>query len=1664
VSIIRVIDDHAARRPEATALRFLDGDADRPEELTYAALIQRIGGFAERLASDGLTGERVVIACKPGLDYVVAVLGCFAAGATAVPCVPPRPRILKSFTGIIADCSAKAIVVEDDLLANSDLRVFVDRARPRLYRPTDTRASGRYPVVDRNDLAYLQYTSGSTSQPKGVTISHDNLLANVGMIADIYALGPGDGSVSWLPLHHDMGLVAAIMAPLFVGAEATFMAPMSFVQDPLHWIRAISRYRARMAGGPSFSFGLCVQAFDANRLRGVDLSCWTLALNGAESVSVETMSAFADRYREFGFRRAAFKPSYGLAEATLLVSTVAHDVEATVSIGPDDKHRAVVGHPVTPCAVRLLGEDGALFDNAGQIGEICIAGPSLTQGYWGKPPTALATIAQDGVAWLRTGDLGYFDRDGLVICGRLKETIIVQGRNFYPADIEEAALIGAGQDHVRAAAAIAIDAADGEEAGLIVELQRNVSPELYPHIAAELMKAVREGLELDLGRLLFVRPAALPRTTSGKIQRLACRDAVRNGTLPVAWQHERARPRRGGAQVASFEAAVEAVIGRTLAPDDWDRSLIDLGIDSMGIGRLSATLIRSCGYCISHKLLHTAASLREVSNQLSRSTPGQFRRDVGDSLPLSKNQLALLLMQSRFPDSSRFSVARALRVIEGGALQSVERLREALEAIPTARARLASRNARPVIIFASADVTERHFASAALAREWVASRCAAPWQLEQDALVQVELLRSPEESLLLCRAHHLVCDIHSLQLLMEVLLAASGDRPIPRASGVPGQLLVRDAEWDTPAEVERATTALSEALAPPYEYANLRRLPFLPMEVQTGRIGFEVSKRDADRLSALFRANSATDFVGLAALFMAALAHSLPVADVLIATAVDTRETQEDQETIDNYANLSLLRGTVQEGESFRDFLARLRVYVEKTAGIRALPFSDLVGHLNPARNADALPLTEILFLTHRAASEGAADLILGRDGQQFKQLGMRVAPVECRVGDPAFDLRADVVATSNGLKAQIEYRKGVLSDALVESVAHAFTALVERICDAPDAALDWTPRPTPELFGEVLAPATVGLVPEILSVAAQSHDQIAVTDAAGEYRYTELVARSAAVANAIASRGIDPGSAIAVCLPRRFDLVAALLGIWRAGCCFVPIPMNTPLERRRRLVELGDARVLVDSEFMQHVVPGEAPPRVPPATAFRLFTSGTTGVPKGVEVTMAGLENLLQAMQRLVPLSASDRVVASSSIGFDIAEMEVWAVLRAGGRIVMVDTEDLLDGRAFQNLLDRYGATVMQATPSGYSNLIASGWRGGSQLRLLCAGERLEWELADELMSRSAGLWNLYGPTETTIYATGGRVDRALSRVHPNGVPIGDPVANTSVLILGTDLRPVPQGAVGELCIAGAGLGAGYFGDPGLTEAKFVTLEAAGHAKRIYRSGDRVRLTPEGMLEYLGRADRQVKVRGHRLDLGEVEALLRELPCVLSAHAMAFTGSDGGVEVRAALVSAWDQPPADHEIRKSLREFAPSYAIPSRLCWIPELPVNANGKVEIEIVRSFLEATAEPVTQIPEAPDRLERTILQIWSEVLGCVVTDGSTTFFDAGGTSLQLLDVRRLLLDRTGIDFSVPELLQFGGAREFARAIKSRSQPDPAAPRTDREQISRRRRERLAGKTSG
>lgn len=555
---------NALMRPSSTAYAWLNSREVETLCLTYAELDRRARCIGAALAEAGLAGKTVLLLYGPGIEFVVAFLGGIYAGAVVVPAYPPRAREgAERIARIAADCSARAILTEASQVESMGALVASNAALSSLAVIATDGLSPELanqwtaPKLDADSIAFLQYTSGSTGTPKGVEVSHGNILANQEMIRQGFGHSAQTVFVGWLPLHHDMGLVGNVLQPLYLGIPSVLMAPESFIQKPVRWLRAISRYRATTSGGPNFGYELCARKVSDEDIERLDLSSWQVAYNGAEPIRAETLEQFAGRFARCGFRRQALYPCYGMAEATLLVTGgLPHEEPITVSVDAAaiEHHRVELRDRYAPGSRTLVGCGRAWLDervlivdpdtrtplDVDRVGEIWISGPNVSRGYLNRPEVNRETfegflVSGEG-PFLRTGDLGFLRDSELFVTGRSKDLIILQGRNHYPQDIELTVGVAHPMFCAGGTAAFMVEVDGAERLAVVQEIQARKKAELDAGgeaARAELTRAVRRAVAdahgVQVHGCVFVREGRIPKTSSGKIRRQACAALYRDG-------------------------------------------------------------------------------------------------------------------------------------------------------------------------------------------------------------------------------------------------------------------------------------------------------------------------------------------------------------------------------------------------------------------------------------------------------------------------------------------------------------------------------------------------------------------------------------------------------------------------------------------------------------------------------------------------------------------------------------------------------------------------------------------------------------------------------------------------------------------------------------------------------------------------------------------------------------------------------------------------------------------------------------------------------------------------------------------------------------------------------------------------------------------------------
>ncbi len=655
-SIVDVLDHWARERPQQVAFYFSDGDGGE-DSITYAQLQRASRGIAAQMLGRGLTGHRALLMFPPGLDFVKAFYACMYAGVVAVPAFTPRRnRNVQRLQAISDDAEARVALTVADV---RDRAAGVLEDTPGLLDldwlavdeiPADQTEGWSAPALEADQLAVLQYTSGSTGAPKGVMLSHGNLMYNV--MAIVYAFEPTQTGlgITWLPTYHDMGLVGGVLKPLYYGRPNVLMSPMAFLQKPVRWLRAITRYRATVSGGPNFAYDLCAQKITDEELEGLDLSSWQVAFNGAEPIRPATLADFCQRFAQVGFREEAFFPCYGMAETTLIVTGTYMDRVPTIGCFDGkalDEHRVIpvpAGHEnerrLVGCGRVLPDEEVLIVEPETcvplpehQVGEIWIRSPSVGQGYWRQDEATretfraqLADCARE-TYYLRTGDLGFLGDGELYVTGRLKDLIIIRGVNRYPQDIERTVEQSDNRLQAGAVGAFAVDVAGHERLIIVAETERRRQKD-WSDVIDKVRRSVTADHELPPDGVVLVRFGSIPKTSSGKIQRNACREAFVNGQLQtVAQWFSWDRPPAAAKPSLALQPGAAADGGGSPLPTPNERVAREVLDHVRSIARERAAHLTLDTNIVSDLGLDSLERL-QIANSLEETFGGRFPEEV----------------------------------------------------------------------------------------------------------------------------------------------------------------------------------------------------------------------------------------------------------------------------------------------------------------------------------------------------------------------------------------------------------------------------------------------------------------------------------------------------------------------------------------------------------------------------------------------------------------------------------------------------------------------------------------------------------------------------------------------------------------------------------------------------------------------------------------------------------------------------------------------------------------------------------------------------------------------------------------------------------------------------------------------------------------------------
>ncbi len=1708
-SLVSILQRWSAERPDALALEFILEGSDDAQAFTYGELDRRARAIAAELQARQVSlGSRALLVFPPGLDYVAAFWGCLYAGVLAVPAYPPNParlgRTLGRLRTIVEDCTPR-VVLSSQLI--TELAAQLGEHAPELAAldwvatdvlPLERAERWRTPELDPGSVAFLQYTSGSTSSPKGVTLTHGNLLHNSQLIYDAFGHGPDSRVMVWLPPYHDMGLIGGILQPLYGGFPVTLMSPFDFLQRPLRWLQAVSRTGATTSGGPNFAFDLCVRKTSPEERAALDLSRWAVAFNGAEPIRAEVLERFAEAFAVAGFRREAFYPCYGLAESTLIVSggrpgagakTLSCDAAALEQhrfspAGTDGDARALVGcgQALGDEAVAIVDPGTGLPREAGAVGEIWVSSGSVANGYWGRVEATSETFfaEQPGAGkrrFLRTGDLGFLHEGELYVTGRLKDLLIVRGRNHYPQDLELTAERAHPALRPGCGAAFSVDGPSGEQVVLVFEQDRAHAGAPIEEVTAAVAAALAEQHDLSLRALMLVASGAIPKTSSGKIQRRACKQAWLERTFPVvaesaapaadAIPEDSSEPSRAQLLGAAGQArevlarrwviATAARIGHRRASElSGDQPLFSLGFDSLSCVELRNELERG-GVALPLRPFLEGATLNELAKLAgealgapAQAAPAAARRAGGET-PLTRGQQALWFLHQLAPASAAYHVCRAVRV--RGSLDA-DRLAAAVAALAQRHDALRTRfGTRDGVPFQRADgpglrlqrIDARGLEDARVKGE-LRALADRPLDLTVGPPGRAALLaRSEDEHVLLLVLHHLVCDFWSLAQLLAELEQLYLGQPLPalpEGSSYAALVFAQEQElasgsgspWEHWA---RELSGELSALELPTDF------PRPPVQRSEGATcTFTVPEPLTRRVHAFARAHGATPFAVLLAAYQAFLARATGQDDVLVGAPAAGRTRAQFGQTVGYFVNPVVLRARFDERPSFAQLVQRTRESVVAALEHQGLPFPTLVERLSPRRDPSRSPVFQTMFTLQRAHAmdeRGLSAFAVEGAHAQLKFGPLTLEPLALDRTVAQFDLSLTLASHGADLAGELEFNTGLFTAQTARELVEGFCALLSSLLDAPLQPFDevaWGGGPLrPE---RAPAPEPTPLLEAFCASVQRAPDAVALVDGDRRITYAQLAQASDRAAAGLLARGVRAGDPVVLGFPRCADHAVALLGALKAGACAVPLEPSAPPERLRAILANVQPRCVLTrsadlgrwhgapAATLEELPAGAAPATRPSGAAYCVHTSGSTGEPKGVVVTHAALAGYLSALRDVYGLVPTDRVLALASTAFDVSLEELLGTLAAGATVVLAGPglsslgELLALARAHQ-------ITVLNMSSPHWhelvNELVERGEAPPASLRLMIVGsDRTSRARYEQWRALAPGvrLLNAYGPTEATVtacvYEPG---------THANGgatLPIGRPLPGVEAWVLDGQLRPVPQGIAGELCLSGRQLASGYLNRPELTAERFVPAPGIG-VERVYRTGDRVRRLADGSLEFLGRVDGQLKVRGVRVEPGEVEAAIETHPGVAAA----------AVALRRERLVAFVEPrpgqPLDEvALREHVAARVPEAMVPSLFAPLERLPRLASGKLD----RRRLPDVQPSAAALQPPRNEVERVIARVWAEVLGREQVGVRESFFDLGGHSLLLLRVHSRLERELCRSIQVMELFEHPTVESLGRHL--------------------------------
>ncbi|WP_426333070.1 amino acid adenylation domain-containing protein [Paenibacillus silvae] len=1546
---------------------------------------------------------------------------------------------------------------------------------------------------DSSQIAFIQFSSGSTGNPKGVTLTHQNLLTNIQAIVNGMQFKSTERSLNWMPFTHDMGLIGGHLTPLAACSDQFQMPTSLFVRRPVLWIKKAAEHRINYLSSPNFGYGYFLDYVKDSDLQDVDLTCVKLIFNGAEPISAELCEQFAQRLAPYGLSSHVWFPVYGMAEASLAVAfprigdglrKVYLDRrklgkgDCVQFSSPSDWYSTVFvdeGYPVQDCLVKICGENGESLPEQ-TVGQIYISGNNVTKGYYNNDLATKEALSED--SWLKTGDLGFLYEGRLIVTGREKDIIFIHGQNVYPHDIERLLEQNEGIKPGRVAVCGARNETSGEDLLLFWYTPKIDYDTLLP-LFSRLKQVVREATGITVKEVIPIR--RIPKTTSGKVQRYQLATRYEEGEFDSLVERIREetklRQELKASRLPQTETEIKLVhlLNETISDPTIEVYVTTefdlLGLNSLKVSYFAARIseqfhihmhvsvfidsntIEKLAVVVDHEC-HTSSKKNVYEDQQDHWSPGELI-----PAPLHLQRLYVMDQMSEVQTANHITLvlkSSLYRSLEdwNKALSEVAQLHDAL------RMFFVVQNNELFIDFKAESTCafERIFVENGSVEASIINWL-KPFDLKNPPLWRAGLIELEEQQQLVFDFHHTVIDGSSATIFVQDLFSRISNKEVIQPS-------IKYADVCTQFHENLNSGELDESRA--YWIKQFENgIPILELPTDKTRplqktykgasIQLEINEQLTSELKAISVKERSTIYIILLSAYYQLLASYTGQDDIVIGTPFANRAHPRWNQTIGMLINTLPIRLHSTQEQTFAELLSSVKTRVFDALDHQSYFCENLISELNIPPVTDRNLLYDVVFIMQN---------FIGLSDNENEQIDW----VELSHNSSKVDLSLECVELKGTLQLTLEYSTDLFTENTIQRLANHYLQILKSVVKNEQIKLSNIEILTNEeknlliQFSNAVnsnddnSPENIPFITQFMERVNQHPEAIALQYHEQAMTYKELDEVSNRLANELVNKGIQREMIVGVMTYNGIGQVVALLAIWKAGGACMPIDPEYPIERIRYMVYDCLPKVIIsDHSLIDEMLPGfehidlsvclqlgDSTITSNPLTliesqdlALMMYTSGTTGKPKGVMVEQRNLSTYIRAFQNEFNIIPQDVVLQQSSFAFDNYVEEVLPTLAAGASLLVMDKEELLNISLLEQYLKEYNVSVISCSCL-YLNELNKMDIASSVRLMIGGGDVLKPEYVSNLLDQ-CDVYNTYGPTETTVCASYYRCEAGRERY-----PIGKPIDGYRIYIVDSHFREVPIGIAGQICIAGSGVTRGYYGKEELTNDRFGEHFISG--ERVYLTGDYGRWMADGNIEFLGRKDRQIKIRGHRVELDEAEQAVAWCNGVKDVKIVADQ-EKGGASVLIAYVIT-DQPISAQGLREQLIQKVPEYMIPSHFIEIDSFPTTTQGKLDVRKLPKPSTVNHDiDQYELPQGP--IEQRLSEMWSDLLGIEVIGVHDHFFTIGGQSLKAALLMNDIRNEFNVSLSVRDLFLMPTIRQLAIYISNGKKGDrDLIPVTDRQ----------------